>query len=173
MPAFLRVIGAVTMVALVGCVSGESVSSARVRVHALEGAGVIYVDALPREGARDLSLELAAGTHVIELRRENLVLASTMIVVRSGDHVEVDLDRHAIGAWAGDAAVPGELEIRTDPSAAEALVDGSHEGLTPVRVTVAPGVHQVALRAAGYRAHEEEVLVAPGSRATLEVTLSH
>ena len=156
-----------------GCAAPDATSRGVVEIRATDAIGDVYVDARDRGSVSSIgTIELAAGTHVIELRSENLVLASTTVEIRGGDRIQVDLDRNAIGEWAGDAAVPAQIEIRSEPTSAEAVVDGLHAGLTPVHVLIAPGAHQVAVRAEGYEVHEEDVELAAGSSTTLDVSLS-
>jgi len=156
----------------IGCAAPDATSRGVVEIRATDAIGDVYVDARDRGSVSSIdAIELAAGTHVIELRSENLVLASTTIEIRGGDRLEVDLDRAAIAQWAGDAAVPAQLEIRSEPPAADTLVDGAHAGLTPARIILAPGVHHVAVHADGYDVHEEDVELAAGSSTTLDVSL--
>lgn len=165
--------GSIAIAMLVcACAAPEASSHGWIEIEARDGIGDVYVDARDQGPLReDLRIPVAVGSHVVELRRDHLVIASVTIEVRGGQVAAADLGRAAIGAWAGDAAVPAQLEVRSAPAAANTAIDGELRGLTPVQVVLAPGPHRVVLHAEGYDAHDEDIMLAPGSSAILEVSL--
>jgi hypothetical protein len=76
-----------------------------------------------------------------------------------------------VAASARDAAAAGGLEVKSDPSGAQLVIDHVDHGLTPQLVELSPGAHVVHVERAGYRGVDEAAEVVAGERASLLVTL--
>ncbi len=140
----------------------------------LSGDGELVVQSRP-EGARvavdnadrgqtPLTLRLAPGTHVLQLR------------VGSGEPRVIPLQIHA-GVQTAQyvemqgVSTTGVLEVRSEPSRARVTIDGEARGSTPLTLRdVAPGDYQVVLERAGWKS-TQTVRVEPGATAQLVVPI--
>jgi len=64
-----------------------------------------------------------------------------------------------------------QLRVASDPPGATLRVEDDIVGVTPWAGELTPGLHQIRLERAGYRAHEAQVALAAQHAADLEVTL--
>jgi len=94
-------------------------------------------------------------------------LSSTTGAVHPNKAIPVD------GEAGDSSAVPnlGRLAIRTVPSRTRVVVDDIYQGLAPLDLNMAPGVHQVVIRGEGFRSSSEKVSVRKGETTEYEVTL--
>jgi hypothetical protein len=74
-------------------------------------------------------------------------------------------DTTAVSPEQGAAA---ELEVSSTPDGADIEVDGNFVGSTPSTVGVAPGLHQLSVKKAGFKPWERKLTVSSGHIATLE-----
>lgn len=65
----------------------------------------------------------------------------------------------------------GAIEITSQPSGAEVIIDGEAAGITPLAVERMTVPHQVEVRLAGYTAQEQQVTPRPGYTQTLDFEL--
>jgi hypothetical protein len=70
-----------------------------------------------------------------------------------------------------NVGVTGLLVLNTKPSRAKVYLDGVYFGMTPLRVEVDAGVHEVSVRLDGYKAGAEKVSVRKGDTTELEMVL--
>ncbi len=71
------------------------------------------------------------------------------------------------------APAPASVVILTDPAGAQAVVDSTAAGMTPLTLkNVAPGQHQVSLQRNGYQQVSRTFTLEPGESVTLNLTLS-
>ena len=66
----------------------------------------------------------------------------------------------------------GSVYVTTSPNHASLSIDGSYYGVTPLTVTLYPGVHQFVLRYPGYNDYTTNVIVSGGQAQNLPVTMS-
>lgn len=66
---------------------------------------------------------------------------------------------------------PATLEVTSDPTGAEILVDGWPRGHTPARLTLPAGSHQITVREAGYLDHLAPTTLRPNQTITINVAL--
>ncbi len=66
---------------------------------------------------------------------------------------------------------PTRLDIASEPSGAEVLIDHRPRGITPLRIEIAPGKHLVTLRLQGHDPEHRPVHVAPGERPRIHFNL--
>jgi hypothetical protein len=115
-------------------------------------------------GRTPLSLSLAPGAHQVILAGEGARRELTLDVV-SGATLIRSVEMPAATTH---AAAVGSLHVQTDPAKQTVFVDGTERGVSPITVQgLAPGEHQVAVRADGVtvrrtvtvQANENTVLV--------------
>ena len=140
----------------------------------LSGDGELVVQSRP-EGARvavdnedrgqtPLTLRLAPGTHVLQLRvgagEPRVIPLQIHAGVQTAQYVEMQ-----------GVSTTGVLEVRSEPSRARVTIDGEARGSTPLTLRdVAPGDYQVVLERAGWKS-TQMVRVEPGATAQLVVPI--
>ena len=140
----------------------------------LSGDGELVVQSRP-EGARvavdnedrgqtPLTLRLAPGTHVLQLRvgagEPRVIPLQIHAGVQTAQYVEMQ-----------GVSTTGVLEVRSEPSRARVTIDGEARGSTPLTLRdVAPGDYQVVLERAGWKS-TQIVRVEPGATAQLVVPI--
>jgi hypothetical protein len=82
--------------------------------------------------------------------------------------------RETVGLLLEPERVLVSLRVVVEPAGAEVLVDGASVGVAPIEsaVTLKPGVHVVEARLGGHEPAREEVDVAAGGQAIVELSLS-
>jgi len=127
-----------------------------------EGA-IVAVDGIER-GVTPLELELLAGRReLVFTRAEHTPLAVELDVEAGQDqkppvyHLE---------------PAPATLKLRSKPDGATVTVGGIYQGLTPIEISLsAKTSHEIRLSAAGYKAANRKLTLAPGEEHELDVTL--
>ncbi len=71
----------------------------------------------------------------------------------------------------GQTESPSNLVINSAPDAAEIMLDGDLVGMTPSRLTVAEGSHDLVLRKKGYREYQKKLVVLKNSDVSVNVEL--
>ncbi len=105
---------------------------------------------------------LAAGEHVVVLKKTGYFLKKATIVVGVGDTTEVEFQ----------LAQPMTLVITSDPPGATVSIDGRVVGTTPCTANkVVPGTREVALALDGYEPSEQTIALNEESADTLRVAL--
>ena len=127
------------------------------------GASVV-IDGQQR-GQAPLTIELAAGDHVLQVGLDG-ASRTVPFKVTPGAQLSQVIDLPKV------AARTGQLLIRTEPSGAKVLVDGQRRGTSPVTVEgLLPGVHLVSVEGQ-LGAVTQDVTVASGVTSTLVVPLT-
>jgi formylglycine-generating enzyme required for sulfatase activity len=106
-------------------------------------------------------VELELGSHEVVLRADrHQVHATTVTVERPGEeqHLSVEL----VPAWAA-------VTVRSQPSGADVIVDGSSMGITPLTTDLGAGRHRLELRLAGFKPHASTLEVVANEPRTLGV----
>jgi PEGA domain len=137
-------------------------SDGTVRVDSKPVGAQVKIDGQPK-GATPLSVQVSAGTHVMELSvgGEPRVIP---ITVTSGE---------TLGQYVELAGVPatGRLGVSSMPSGAAILIDGQPKGVTPAELPdLAVGDHELILDLNGARARQP-VTIAAGTLTKVEVRL--
>jgi hypothetical protein len=125
----------------------------------------VFVDNV-EHGQTPLTLTLAAGSHIVELRGSGEP-RTIPITITAGMQTQQYIELPTTGA-----GTPGSLQIRTEPAGAQVLVDGQPRGKSPVLVeNLTPGEHLVTVDSdLGNVKHT--VTVQPGTTSALVVPLS-
>ena len=127
------------------------------------GDAEVRVDGEPR-GRTPLQLELLAGSHRVELRREGFKPWLSDVQVQANQPL-------TLGPI--ELGLPdGRLVVRSSPAGANVTVGGAYRGRTPLEIDVRPGIAQpVSVLRDGYEAAAREVTVAAGGREVAEFKL--
>jgi serine/threonine protein kinase len=121
------------------------------------------VDGQPR-GTTPLTIALPVGTHRVELLGAGAPRAIP-VTIAAGMQVAQYIDLPA------ESAPLGQLQVRTEPTGARVIVDGSLRGTSPVLVSdLAPGDHTVVLETS-LGSVKQNVTVGVGTTASLVVPL--
>jgi hypothetical protein len=127
------------------------------------GAAVL-VDDRPR-GVTPLTLELAAGSHVLRVVGDGEPRVIPVTITAGGSVSQV-IDLPKAGPQSG------QLAISSNPAGARVTVDGTERGHTPATIDgLAPGVHLVVVTNDGGSV-THEVTVAAGATASLVVPMN-
>lgn len=116
-------------------------------------------------GTTPYELELMAGSHRLELRREGFKTWVTDVQVRANEPLQIGPVR---------LGVPdGRLVVRSRPTGVSVTVGGAYRGRTPLEIEVRPDVVQsVRLSREGFEAAAREVSVASGAKEVIELALT-
>ncbi|HEY7658077.1 MAG TPA: PEGA domain-containing protein [Burkholderiales bacterium] len=116
-------------------------------------------------GALPLTLELAAGTHVLEVRAPGYKPSTHSVSVTAGRP-------QTVGPMALSPA-DATLRIESEPAGASVSVNGRYVGTTPTTLALAPGRdHRVTLSKLGYGAATRSVRLERAEERNLRLTLS-
>ena len=127
-------------------------------------AGVVVMLDGKRSGETPVTLEVAAGSHVLTLMTgENPRTIPLTIAAGATVSQFFDVPKPTVAT--------GHLQIRTEPSGARVVVDGQPRGAAPVLVeNLNPGSHTVEVTADGNTVRQE-IMVAAGTTASLVVPM--
>ena len=116
-------------------------------------------------GATPLTLTLAAGSHVVELRNGGAP-RSIPVTIAAGAQATQYIELPKSGPTFG------QLQVRTDPPGAEVVVDGVPHGRAPALVgELTPGEHLVVMTSE-FGSVKQNVTVEPGATASLVVPMA-
>jgi hypothetical protein len=122
----------------------------------------VFVDGVEK-GRTPARVSVAPGSHILELRGRG-VPRVIPINMTAGAEVSQYLEF-------AEAPVTGQLAIQSEPAGAKVVVDGAERGVAPLTISdLAPGEHQVELRADGATARHT-VTVQAGGTASLVVPI--
>jgi hypothetical protein len=109
---------------------------------------------------------LGPGKHVLKATREGEPDAEQTIELASGGATEVVL---AVKPKAPQG--PVEITVETDPKDAVLMLDGKLAGLSPTKLELAPGSHELIAELDGYQSARTDVVVEPGKPRTVKLKL--
>jgi hypothetical protein len=125
---------------------------------------MIAVDGVAK-GVTPVTLTLAPGTHEISLTgagEPRVVPVTITAGTEATQYIELAATR----------STSGQLQVRTDPSGAQVIVDGVSRGTSPITVNdLTPGEHAVVLTSAA-GSSRQTVTIEPGATASLVVSLA-
>jgi serine/threonine protein kinase len=125
----------------------------------------VFVDNV-EHGQTPLTLTLAAGPHIVELRGTGEP-RTIPISITAGTNTQQYIELPTTGS-----ATPGSLQIRTEPAGVQVLVDGQPRGKSPVLVdNLAPGEHAVTVES-DLGTVKHTVTVQPATTSSLVVPLA-
>lgn len=123
----------------------------------------VYLDGALR-GRTPLSLSLPEGRYGVELRLAGYEPYRATVQVRRGETTRLDVRLTPLPRT-------GTLLLETSPAGAEAYVNGTLRGRTPLRLALDEGTYRVELRAPGYEPYQATVRVERGRETRLAATL--
>ncbi len=137
--------------------------------------GTLSVDSSPQgaevylngsyRGRTPLNLSLNAGSYDLELRLAGYETFRARVQVRSGQTTRVAPRLQPLVST-------GTLEIYSNPSGAQAYVDGVLRGQTPLVLSLDAGAHDVEVRLPGYATYRTRVSVPAGRSVRVDARLS-
>jgi len=124
--------------------------------------GEVYVDGIRKDAAPAIIPGIAAGDHVVEVRKEGAQPWRQTVTVVAGQQAKVA----ASFAPATPAVAGSSLRLISNEPDVEVYVDGEDKGRAPVTVSdVKPGEHIVGARKKAFKPQEQTVRVAAGENA--------
>lgn len=128
----------------------------------------VYLDGNLKPGATPMVIpDIAAGPHVVEVRKEPALPWRQTVQVEAGKTVKVTAELSATINGQG-----GNIRVLSNVEGAMVFLDGAEKGAAPIDLkNVEPGEHVVEIRAAGFVTREERVTVAAGAAAVLKLDL--
>ncbi|MFM9420337.1 PEGA domain-containing protein [Thermus scotoductus] len=123
----------------------------------------VYLDGR-MSGRTPVSLQVNPGRHEVELRLAGYQPYRVTLNPRPGERVQV---------FAQLVPIPrtGTLLLESSPTGAEAYVNGTLRGRTPLRLVLEEGTYQVELKAPGYEPYRATVRVERGRETRVSATL--
>lgn len=109
---------------------------------------------------------LGPGKHVIKATRDGEPDAEQTIELASGGATEVLLSFKPSVAQG-----PVEITVETDPREAVLMLDGKLAGLSPTKLELTPGTHELIAEVDGYQSTRTDVVVEPGKPRTVKLKL--
>lgn len=123
----------------------------------------VYVEGTLR-GRTPLSLSLPEGRYAVELRAPGYEPYQATVQVRRGETTRLDVRLNPVSRT-------GTLLLESSPTGAEAYVNGTLRGRTPLRLVLEEGTYQVELKAPGYEPYRATVRVERGRETRVSATL--
>lgn len=123
----------------------------------------VYVEGTLR-GRTPLSLSLPEGRYAVELRAPGYEPYQATVQVRRGETTRLDVRLNPVSRT-------GILLLESSPTGAEAYVNGTLRGRTPLRLVLEEGTYQVELKAPGYEPYRATVRVERGRETRVSATL--
>jgi hypothetical protein len=115
---------------------------------------------LPADG----KIELAAGSHKIEVAADGHEPQQREITVVAGEAARVEMQLRAIPRT-------GKVRVTASVPGTRIFVDGSDRGPSPLELELDVGGHQLEARAEGYEPYVSELMLAPGQERNLDLEL--
>jgi hypothetical protein len=120
-----------------------------------DAGGDVYVDGQRKDAAPAIISGLAAGDHVVEVKKDGFPSWRQTVTVPAGQQVKV--------AATFGAATNSSLRVISNEPDVEIFVDGESKGKAPVSIqSIKPGEHIVGGRKTRFKPMEQTVRVAPG-----------
>lgn len=123
----------------------------------------VYVEGALR-GRTPLSLSLPEGRYGVELRLAGYETYRATVQVRRGETTRLDVRLNPVSRT-------GTLFLESNPTGAEAYVNGALRGRTPLRLVLDEGTYQVEFRAPGYEPYRATVRVERGRETRVSASL--
>jgi hypothetical protein len=135
----------------------------------LPGADVVIDGQVAGQTPLTQSITLSPGPHVVELRRADYLTARTDLAVGDGASAEVSLDPQPDPA--APASDRGRLALTISEPQAAITIDGQSRGAYAGSLVLPRGVHRLLVERGGFEPAERDVVIQPGSTASVRVPL--
>jgi formylglycine-generating enzyme required for sulfatase activity len=127
-------------------------------------AGALVFAGETRLGRTPVSIRLAAGKHLLTLRKEKFSAAEIALEVEAGGRYTPKVVTLT--------PAPATVMVKSSPTGAAVSVDGDFRGTTPVSLSLsAEEQHEISLRLAGHQEKKTHITLAPGISKELSFTL--
>jgi hypothetical protein len=131
-----------------------------------DAGGDVYVDGQRRDAAPAIITGVAAGDHVVEVRKEGLAPWRQTVTVPPGAQAKV------AAVFGAAAAGNGSIRIISNEPDVQVFVDGEDKGKAPITINSAkPGEHIVGARKPRFKPVEQTVRVAAGENAIVSLRM--
>ena len=121
--------------------------------------GDVYIDGARKDVAPAIIPGIAAGDHVVEVRKDGLAPWRQTVTIVAGQQAK-------IAATFGPAAGSASLRVISNEPDVEVFVDGEDKGKAPITIAdIKPGEHIVGGRKKQFKSQEQTVRVATGENA--------
>jgi hypothetical protein len=112
---------------------------------------------------------IAPGRHTLSIQLQNFQDYLETILVNAGQITRIT----AVLAPARNPSSVGNLQITSQPGAAEIFIDNQYQGITPLTLSSFPaGNHTLIIRLNGYQDHRQVVTIVPGQDLLISASLS-
>ncbi len=132
---------------------------------AVAGATVTIDERVLTPEQLDRAVPVNPGAHVFRAYGDGLTRHEVERRVGNGERTEVQLSPTR-------SLVMAALRVEPSVPGAEVWVDRQQAGVGQIDVNLAPGRHEIQVRAAGYRSFESSVMLVPGQRERFHVDLT-
>ena len=127
----------------------------------------VFINGAKQSGQTPVTLPLAPGQYNLVLRLPGYEAYAGGIQIKDNIQTQFDVTLNEKSAtriaWA---------QVNTDPKGAEILVDGTSTGqVTPARVQMPSGLHNITLRLSGYQQAKRTVQVSEGGTVLVDESL--
>ncbi len=130
-----------------------------------DGGGDVYVDGVRKDVAPTMIEGVAAGDHIVEVKKDGATPWRQTVTVVSGQQTKV-------AATFGASSTGGALRVIASEPDTEVFVDGEDKGRAPASVTgLATGEHVVEGRRAKFKTVQQTVRVAAGESAVVQLKM--
>jgi hypothetical protein len=131
-----------------------------------DAGGEVWIDGVKKDATPAIIPNVAAGDHVVEVRKEGLAPWRQTITVVSGQQTKV-------AASFGAAAAPGaRLRIVSSEPDVSVFFDGEDKGRAPITITNArPGDHLVEGRKPHFKSNEQTLHIAGGEDSLVQLKM--
>ena len=139
-------------------------SSGSINVKSVPSGATILLDGVSKGTTPATLTSISTGKHALVMKKAGYNDYSTQVTVSSGQTTSVS---------AVLTTATGSLNIKSNPSGATILLDGTNKGVTPATLTgISSGKHKVVLKKGGYDDYSVNVTVSSGETETISATLS-
>lgn len=128
------------------------------------------IDAMTYGATPNLITNLSAGVHQVRITKRGYETYFANVTISAGRISDINVALSEAGQNVRQRT--GSLRIESSPSRANAFVDGTQKGATPLTVSnLTAGAHRVLLTRAGYENYTENVQIRAGETAIINATL--
>ncbi len=152
--------------------TNQTNGTATLNIASVPGLAYVYVDGILRGGTPTsgyLPLTVGPGNRSLMLEKTGYANVTQAISLVSGENKSITVPLTQMNTT--NLTVNGTITVTTSPSGANVSIDGKNRGLSPVMLSLAPGIHTVLLSKTGYLDTATNFTVASGETRTITYAL--